>query len=58
MKFAVIKVIVDLRVFSLDRQKQPPRGVLKKRCSENIPMLKCDFNNHTKFAAYFQNTFF
>ena len=32
-------------------QKQPPRGVLKERCSENMqqfyrrtPMLKCDFN--------------
>ena len=32
-------------------QKQPPRGVLKKRCSENMqqtytrtPMPKCDFN--------------
>ena len=34
-----------------ERQKQPPRGVLRKRCSENMqqiyrttPMLKCDFN--------------
>ena len=33
------------------RQKQPPRGVLRKRCSENMqqiyrrtPMPKCDFN--------------
>ena len=32
-------------------QKQPPRGVLKKKCSENMlqiykrtPMPKCDFN--------------
>ena len=32
-------------------QKQPPRGVLRKRCSENMqqiyrrtPMPKCDFN--------------
>ena len=32
-------------------QKQPPRGVLKKRCSKNMqqiyrrtPMLTCDFN--------------
>ena len=32
-------------------EKQPPRGILKKRCSENMqqiyrrtPMLKCDFN--------------
>ena len=36
-------------------QKQPPRGVLKKRCSENIqqiyrrtPMPKCDFNKVAK----------
>ena len=34
-------------------QKQPSRGVLKKRCSENMqpiyrrtPMPKYDFNNH------------
>ena len=39
-------------------QKEPPRGVLKKRYSENMqqiyrraPMPKCEF------AAYFQNTF-
>ena len=32
-------------------QKQPPRGVLKKRCSENMQQIyrrtlmpKCDFN--------------
>ena len=43
-------------IFYLDEyyriiQKQPPRGVLRKRCSENIqqiyrrtPMLKCHFN--------------
>ena len=39
-------------------QKQPPRGVFKKRCSENMqqitgenrrkPMLKCDFNKVAK----------
>ena len=35
-------------------QKQPSRGVLRKRCSENMqqiyrrtPMPKCDFNNIT-----------
>ena len=52
--------------------EQPPRGVIKKRCSENMQqnyrrtlMSKCNFNwNHTsawvfscKFVAYFQNTF-
>ena len=52
-------------------QKQPFRGVLRKRCFENMqqicrrtPMLKCDNWNRIstwvfcKFAAYFQNTFF
>ena len=36
-------------------QKQPPRGVLEKRCSENMqqiyrrtPMPKCDFNKVAK----------
>ena len=51
---------ISLSVF----QKQSPRGVLKKRCSENIqqmyrrtPMPKCNFNKIScKFAAYFQNT--
>ena len=35
--------------------KQPPRGVLRKRCSENMkqiykrtPMPKCDFNKVAK----------
>ena len=38
-------------------QKKPPRGILRKRCSENIqqiyrrtPMLKCDFNKVAKSA--------
>ena len=42
-------------------QKQPPRVVPRKRCSENMQQL---YWNHTsawvfscKFAAYFQNTF-
>ena len=37
------------------KQKQPSRGVLKKRCSENMqqifrrtPMPKCDFNKVAK----------
>ena len=55
----------------LNVQKQPSRGVFKKRCSGNMQqiyrrtsMLKCDFNKvakqwvfSCKFAAYFQNTF-
>ena len=53
-------------------QKQPPRGALRKRCSENMRQIykrtrmpKQLYWNHTsswvfacKFAAYFQNTFF
>ena len=47
-------------------QKQPLRGVLKKRCSENMQQIyrrtlmpKCNFNKVAKqFAAYFQNNFF
>ena len=44
------KLFVLLMESSIDYQKQPPRGVLKKRCSENMqqiyrtPMSKCDFN--------------
>ena len=40
--------------------KQPPRGVLKKSCSENkqqiyrrTPMPKCDFNKVTKLKSHF-----
>ena len=43
-------------------QKQPPRGVFKKRCSENMqtiyrrtPMLKCDFNKVAK-QLYWNHT--
>ena len=43
-------------------QKQPPRGVLMKKCSENMrqiyrrtPMLKCDFNK-VALQAYWNNT--
>ena len=53
-------------------QRQPSRGVLRKRCSENNhqiyrrkPTPKCDFNKllcfalfSCKFTVYFQNTFF
>ena len=51
----------------LNHQKQPSRGVLRKRCSANMqqiyrrtPMPKCDFNKWVlsrKFAACFQNIF-
>ena len=40
-------------------QKQPPRGVPRKRCSENmhqiyrrIPLLKCDFNKVAKLLFF------
>ena len=50
----------------MNLQKQPSGGVLKKRCSENLPQIyrrrpipKYDsawvFSD--KFATYFQNTF-
>ena len=64
--FSNNSVHVDVKV---NVQKQPFRGVLRKRCSENMqqiymrtPMPKCDFNTSAwvfscKFAAYFQNTF-
>ena len=43
----------ELLLFEIIRiQKQPPRGVLKRRCSGNMqqiykrtPMPKCGFNN-------------
>ena len=48
VKVMVMMIIKILRTYS---QKQPPRGVLRKRCSENMqqiyrrtPMPKFDFN--------------
>ena len=45
-----------------DKQKQPPTGVLKKRCSENMqqiyrrtPMPKSDFN-YVAFQLYWNHT--
>ena len=45
----------DLCTINLNLQKQPPRGVPRKRCSENMqqiyrraPMPKCDFNEAAK----------
>ena len=57
-------------IFDKNIQKQASRGVLRKKCCENMHqnyrrtlMLKCDFNSHNwaqvffcKFAAYFQST--
>ena len=44
---------------SFNFQKQPPRGVPRKRCSENmqqiyrrIPLLKCDFNKVAKLLFF------
>ena len=51
-------IIISVRIFQPSKtkfQKQPPRGVLSKRCSKNMqqiyrrtPMAKCDFNKVTK----------
>ena len=45
------RIISVLRRKEFYCQKQPPKGILRKRCSENMqqiysrtPMLKCDFN--------------
>ena len=44
-----------VKLEDINLQKQPSRGVLRKRCSENMQriyrktlMLKCDFNKVTK----------
>ena len=53
--FTIIFVVAFQRFHQLNEtfytQDQPSRGVLRKRCSENMqqiyrrpPMLKCDFN--------------
>ena len=49
-------------ILFLDSQKQPSRGVLRKRCSENMqqmyrrtPMPKCDFNKVAK-QLYWNHT--
>ena len=49
----VVATFKDLSLFF--SQKQPPRGVRRKRCSENMqqnyrrtPMPKCDFNKVAK----------
>ena len=48
--------------YMLETQKQPSRGVLRKRCSENIqqiykrtPMPKCDFNKDAE-QLYWNHT--
>ena len=45
-----------------DGQKQPSKGILRKRCSENIqkiyrrtPMPKCDFNKVVYYRAPWRN---
>ena len=56
-----VKVLIkysetDSMVIMTDHlQKQPSRGVLKKKCSENVPQIyrrtpkpNCNFNNVTK----------
>ena len=47
-----------IRRYSLIFQKQPPRGVLRKRCSENMQQTyRRTWVFSSIFAAYFQNTF-
>ena len=63
--------ITLLHVIAFHLQKQPTRGVLRKRCSENMqqvyrrtPMSKCDFNKaatqlnfpHIFRAPFYRNT--
>ena len=49
--YALNHQVVPIQMVEANIQKQSSRGVLKKRCSENIqqiyrrtPMSKCDFN--------------
>ena len=49
----------DRYVLHWKRNKQPPRGVLKKRCSENMQQIyrrtsmpKCDFNKVAKHDTF------
>ena len=57
--FDCIRILFDskesLQFRSREQQKQPPKSVLKERCSENMqqiymrtPMTKCDFTNVEK----------
>ena len=67
------EVLYRLKSMSVaHHQKQPSRGVLRKRCSENMkqiyrrtPMPKCDFNKivllwvfSCKFTTYFRTPFY
>ena len=52
---------ISYKTLARDNQKQPSRGALKKRCSENTqqmysktPMPKCDFNS---FATFMKSHF-
>ena len=58
-EFDCMRILFDskesLQRRSRDQQKQPPKGVLKERCSENMqqiymrtPMTKCDCTNAAK----------
>ena len=51
----ILNLDLLLENLKISRQKQPPRGVPRKRCSENMqqiyrrkPMPKCDFNKDAK----------
>ena len=53
-----IRILLTI-VFRTNKQKQPARGVPRKRCSENMqqiyrrtPMSKCDFKNFIETALW------
>ena len=59
------KLLIEIDQKSvIHSEKQPPRGVLKKRCSENMqqtyrrtPMPKCDFNKVASIKLQSKITF-
>ena len=55
MAYYYAKINRIIKSFIFEIQKQQCRGVLKKRCTENMqqiiwkkPMPKCDFNKNAK----------
>ena len=58
-----LKFILMSFFITFNKQKQPPRGVLRKRWSENMqqicrraPMPKCDFNKVALFSNFIEIT--
>ena len=55
IEIKIIKKYSKLCLRLVNKQKQPSRGVVKEKCTENMqqlyrrtPMPKCDFNNIIK----------